>query len=511
MNISSEVHSSIIHPNNTCYAICPKCSQFPLFQFKFERPIKIKIKCECGYNQILLLKKYLSLLSTHSCSSLHNQSCSIHNKEFKYYCNTCNTHVCSFCSKELTHQAHQLILLNDNININFWKNKSKLAHLHLDNYCASLKNSITKELQRQINKINIAYDQFYTDNKNILSFVELLINSYSPKYPNFYTENNIINNTNINITEFNNEESNQFCQIDNAIKYFKTYSIISDIKECKYINSQNSSINSLVLLKDKRIASCNWDKNITILNNLSNELCLVGHKDNVISIIQLSNEQLASCSWDRSIKIWSMPDGHCEYTINDAHRNRIRKIILLSNRRMASCGDDYQINIWSIDSPFQLIESISHERNINSIMQLKGKEKLVAGENSRLIIWNLLSYKKETIINNICCYWIDSLFETNSGKLIIGGKKEINILNSSTYILIKKIIDSRFAFVKSISQLNERYLIFGCSIGNLCIYDIYTNIYTIKDSSYDITCLLRIDDHSFVSGSCQAKLVLWKY
>ena len=85
MNISSEVHSSIIHPNNTCYAICPKCSQFPLFQFKFERPIKIKIKCECGYNQILLLKKYLSLLSTHSCSSLHNQSCSIHNKEFKYY------------------------------------------------------------------------------------------------------------------------------------------------------------------------------------------------------------------------------------------------------------------------------------------------------------------------------------------------------------------------------------------------------------------------------------------
>ena len=159
----------------------------------------------------------------------------------------------------------------------------------------------------------------------------------------------------------------------------------------------------------------------------------------MISIIQLSNEQLASCSWDRSIKIWSMPDGHCEYTINDAHRNRIRKIILLSNRRMASCGDDNEINIWSIDSPFQLIVSISHERNINSIMQLKGKEKLVAGENSRLIIWNLLSYKKETIINNICCYWIDSLFETNSGKLIIGGKKEINILNSSTYILIKKM------------------------------------------------------------------------
>ena len=528
--------SSVIQPNNTCYTICPKCSQFPLFQFKFERPIKIKIKCECGYNQILLLEKYLSLLSTHSCSSLHNKTCSIHNKEFKYYCYTCNTHVCCFCSKELTHQAHQLIPLNSNININFWKNQSKLAHLHLDNYCTSLKNNMTKELQRQINKINIAYEQFYTDNKNILSFIELLINSYSPKYPNFYIEKNIINNTNINITEFNNEESNALNKFDNVINYFKTYSIITDIKEGKYINTQHSSVNSLVLLKDKRIASCHWDKNITILKNLSCELCLVGHKDNVVSIAQISNEQLASCSWDRSIKIWSISDGHCEYTINNAHRDRIRKIIALSNRRMASCGDDHKINIWSSDTPYQLIVSISHDHYINSIshyinsilhdhyinsishnhyinsiIQLKGKEKLVAGESSKIIIWNLSSYQKETIINNIYCYSSDSMLETNKSKLIIGGQKEINIINTNTFVLLKKIRDSRFAFVKSIAQLNERYLVFGCGIGNFCIYDIYTNIYTVKDSSYDITCLLRIDGHSFISGSCQAKLVLWKY
>ena len=78
----------------------------------------------------------------------------------------------------------------------------------------------------------------------------------------------------------------------------------------------------------------------------------------MVSIAQISNEQLASCSWDRSIKIWSISDGHCEYTINNAHRDRIRKIIALSNRRMASCGDDHKINIWSSDTPYQLIVSI---------------------------------------------------------------------------------------------------------------------------------------------------------
>ena len=136
---------------------------------------------------------------------------------------------------------------------------------------------------------------------------------------NLVMETNIINNSNLNLYECNNSTDANI-----VISYFKNYSIIKQkskkinlnaFKNTKIIKGHTKSVNSLLLLKDNRIASCSSDKTLRIFNPSKNYICdelLERHRDNVTSPCQLDDGTIVSTSKDRSIKIGN-------YSIMSAH------------------------------------------------------------------------------------------------------------------------------------------------------------------------------------------------
>ena len=100
----------------------------------------------------------------------------------------------------------------------------------------------------------------------------------------------------------------------------------------KTISDHTRIVNSLILLKDKRIASSSQDYTIKIFDSNHNYKCditITGHRDYVTSITELENGNIASCSWDKTIKIWLITKNSYQplYTITNAHNDRIYKII----------------------------------------------------------------------------------------------------------------------------------------------------------------------------------------
>ena len=96
---------------------------------------------------------------------------------------------------------------------------------------------------------------------------------------------------------------------------------IETIKSIKTISEHSSYIFCLLLLKDKRIASCSADKTIRIFDPSNNYQCdkvLKRHCNLILSFCVLDDDTIVSCSWDLSIIIG-------DYTIQYAHSKYIVK------------------------------------------------------------------------------------------------------------------------------------------------------------------------------------------
>ena len=136
-------------------------------------------------------------------------------------------------------------------------------------------------------------------------------------------------------------ENNEYNIIIEAVK-------IEDIKNITIITGHTDSVNSLLLLKDGRVASCSDDKTIRIYDPSNDYHCdqvIERHSKGITSICQLDDGTIVSCSYDKSIMIG-------DYTINNAHYSWILKVITLPNNRIASCSKDMTIRIWKSNPPY---------------------------------------------------------------------------------------------------------------------------------------------------------------
>ena len=121
----------------------------------------------------------------------------------------------------------------------------------------TLKDYIIKELEIQIINLNKAYEESKQLNDTLMTLFSSLLNSYSPKYPNFIIEQNIKAN---NPFRFNLYSLKDKTNIYKVIDYYKSYSIINvDISNFNEIlqispNNPNYIPNSLLLLQDGRFA-----------------------------------------------------------------------------------------------------------------------------------------------------------------------------------------------------------------------------------------------------------------
>ena len=132
-----------------------------------------------------------------------------------------------------------------------------------------------------------------------------------------------------------------------------------NIKEVNCIKTitEHTSFNSLLLLKNNKIASCSADNTIRIYDPSNDYHCdqvLKRHSKGVSSICELDDGTIVSCSSsEKSIMIG-------DYTIKNAHDDEIYLVISLPNNRIASCSRD-TIKIWNgappySDTPIKVLE-----------------------------------------------------------------------------------------------------------------------------------------------------------
>ena len=293
---------------------------------------------------------------------------------------------------------------------------------------------------------------------------------------------------------------------------------IEDIKCIKTITDHTDKVYSLLLLKNKRIASCSLDNTIRIYDPSNDYHCaqmLKRHIRGITLICTLDDGTIVSCSNDKSIMIGNYP-------IKNAHDEVISKVISLPNNRIASCSDshDNTIKIWKSDPPYtdtpiKILEG--HNHFVWSLLYIKERDIMISGSYyiSLLLLWNMSAYQCETVIKGVECAWSNSLYQIDKDRVIVGAWNTFSIVNMDKCIIEKTVIEKSLGNVLCFLKLRDKNnILCGCSNRTFCLYDMNTGQYkTSKDNQIDyiINDFVLIDDNTFLSSSNNKTIKVWKY
>ena len=262
--IDSENDTEPIKTYSNVHFFCKKCHQVPMI--KFIDDLNINCTCVCYKNEQRNITKFLDDTLLNVSKEDENNilldvfSCKIHKgNKFLYYCETCDSSLCSEClSKEEKHLEHPIkifdLLMNEaDEKIEFIKDK-----FNLNSY--SFENESSNFLSENYDKI-IKYSNF-------IKFINSLIYDYN----NYtcYSHFLIINN----LYQFlENFKKNQDLDLKKDIN-------IININNYKFISANPTLITNIILI------NCNiYDITIFCKNNLIN-LVILNLKNNNISNIE---------------------------------------------------------------------------------------------------------------------------------------------------------------------------------------------------------------------------------
>ena len=204
-----------------------------------------------------------------------------------------------------------------------------------------------------------------------------------------------------------------------------------------------------------------------------------------------------------------------DYAIKNAHNgNAIVKVITLPNNRIASYSDT--IKIWKSDPPYSdtpIKVLTGHSGRVNCLVYLTERNKLLSvSVDKTLRLWDISTYQCETIIENVEMSNVNSLYQIDNDRVIVGGMKTIFIVNIVRCVIEKTIKDKSFGYVRCFLKLRDN-IFCGCYCGNLICYDMNTQQYTINKNkdTVNIISLLLINNDTFVSYSYMKAITVWGY
>ena len=461
-------------------------------------------------------------------------------KSYIAFCKECNQHLCELCFKGNTHKNHiikQISTKKISIDIS--------AITKISNSIKEKCKELIKLLEDKIKQINKAYNKYYDNQTAIITYLKELVYTYN-NCSNYYNNENInqIGAVNSNFTLPNNFDSINEDVINNFIKFLQSYSVMKkkekitmdnkQIINTKTINDHSDIGNSLIMLKDKRIASSSQDNTIKIFdtnNNYHCDITIKGHNDYVTSIAELDNGNIASCSWDYSIKIWSISKNSykCLSTIRNAHQNWILKIVFVHPNRIASISTDETIKIWTFDK-----NEIKLQKQLNSVINPKQKELFIAfytlgcsiyfmqnknflisgTEHKELMVWDMEDYQRVNIVENVGCYWSNAIYQYDNDRVIVGGR------NMFYVVFIDRVgswveysySDSSLGFVLSFLKLFDNDTILcGCEGGKLLRFNLKTNAHSFVERTHVcfINDILSINDMKILTCSTDETIKEW--
>ena len=453
----------------TLLTSCPQCQKHPMLTIESEY---IYINCQCGYDNMHSIKDGISI--------------SNNNKNI-------NANIIQF---------------------NTLLNEINEGYLHLLTYFQSLKNDTINQLRYLINMVESSYEQSIQRNNSILSLLQILIYNYDGSAE--MKKSIIQNHINIYKCDINNKP-------EDVIHYFNQYKIkkdpvikyLNEIQNKYIIEKHTSQVTSLLLLKNKKIASCSNDKTIRVYdpnNGYKCEEVFNRHSNSIVSICELDDGTIVSCSWDKSIIIG-------DYSIKNAHSNYINKVITLPNNRIASCAGQ-TIKVWKSEPPYNENDNLikilqGHLKWVVSILYIQEMDILLSVSLDNTIrLWNMSTYQCSKVIDGVEISWNNALYRIDNDRVIIGGKNKFSIINIDKCVIETTIEDRAFENVRCFLKLRDnKTILCGCDNGLFCFYNMNTGEHktTMNNHNKSISDLLRIDDNTFLSCSFDGTIKIWNY
>lgn len=185
---------------------------------------------------------------------------------------------------------------------------------------------------------------------------------------------------------------------------------------------------------------------------------------------------------------------------------RLVQTVPLNNNQIACITSYESIYIFSFDNednnkPIATLKG--HKTIVASILKLRNKEILIsASVDYNFIIWNLITYQKECVIKGVECIQCNSMVELEDGKVIVGGRLSIKIINVITKTIEVDILNGKIGTVARFCEMSNNIIICGCSDGMIWKYNRNTKELTkYKDLNVktNVENLIKINENRFIT------------
>ena len=140
---------------------------------------------------------------------------------------------------------------------------------------------------------------------------------------------------------------------------------------------------------------------------------------------------------------------------------------------------------------------------------------MISGSNDEILrLWNMSTYQCDKVIEGVICGFINSLYQIDKDRVIVGENNSFCIVNIDKCVIEKRIKDESLGFIYCFLKLRDnKTILCGCDNGIFCFYDMNTEQYKITKNNHNahITDLLFKDDNTFLSCSADNTIKVWRY
>ena len=396
-----------------------------------------------------------------------DSTCRKHYNPYESYCPKCKESKCSYCSidHDESHEKDEVWLKKKLFKKNkldgFKNNINRINILKID--IEKKINSLVKELEEQIKRINSIKNNFFESLNMQIKFVDLILDNYEKKLKdfdvNYYLINNLENQINFNLTELDYKEN---YSLDKKIENITTY--------------LNKNLNSQFKFDKDKINQINLIENTEVNNDIVgvNYEKKFECKYKAIGLIDF-NEYLFVIYSSSSIHLLSKKNYESTIDIIENQLYRIEVCKKIDNENILVYAPDNILIIKIIDNKDYMIihrysfSSTYYDFNSNlDLLYIQNKEdnNFYYGNKSCTFFIQLLNYPN-----------YDSQYSVLATKK--GYESKIRFINNDIFFLyssqtieVYKITDKKCIMLNSLSlNLNKKVSIIDFNDNFYCLND----------------------------------------
>lgn len=278
------------------------------------------------------------------------------------------------------------------------------------------------------------------------------------------------------------------------------------LPSCRLTISLTNEVDSLMPYNSKKLLLGGNDE-LQIFDLDSKNITTISkeHKGRINSLIKLKDNKIASASADNTIKIWDIEKKECLNTL-EGHSSMLWDIKYIPDDKIISGADDNTSRLWNLKDNSSILFYKS-KRQISSIAILSNN-KILLSSGKNILLYNLDTKEQITFLE--LTVW--TLKALKNGDVAAGGKN-LYILKITDEIKIKtEFVKGHNSTISGIIELGNESLVTHSDDKELILWDRTDpeSIYLIEGHQDSVTALCLIEGNKFASVSMDKTLKIWE-